>query len=678
MDRLWLDFETYSYLNLKKVGLDRYSKDASTGVSMLGWAFNDEEVELWEPRDGDMPQRLVDGLLDPKVLKCAWNYNFEMKIMHYRLGIDIPREQWFDPSVLCVEMSLPGKLERAADALNLDIDLKKIVITGKNKPVKLFSEPSKRKKSDLKKDPTLSPLYFKNWLTDPEKWDGFREYCKQDVRAERAVWYETLKFNCPMPPIEIAAWQLDQRMNERGVWIDKAFVANAKQIALDEVNGIIAEMKDITSLENPNSGQQLGGWLRDRGYPHTSLDKEHIEDALQNIKRYKLPPLVIDVLNLKQRLGGSAYTKLQTIEDRIGPDGRLRDQFRYHGAHTGRWSGQGVQLQNLFKAIASAIKYHWEKGKLKSNRLDVLVRSIRAGKKLVTPVPPMAIIASTIRSSFAATPGNKLVVGDLAQIESRVLAALAGCQQMIDAYANGHDLYKEVMAFQLKKDVADITSEERARGKVIILGCGFGMGWEKFVEYALTYGIELSEKEAKDSVFGFREKYVEIPAFWKALQTAVIQAVKLNICVYVSGGIVVDGRDKRMLKIKLPSGRYLHYLNPTITSETTEWGAIREGVSYESWDAKGLQLKRLYGGLICENIVQAVARDILFNGMLEAEKVGFEIVMTIHDEIVGETPKTSGLGEKHLLDCMRVTPQWAEGMGFVLAAEGYECDYYKK
>jgi DNA polymerase len=696
--KLWLDFETRSYVDLGDSGLDRYAKDISTEVLMLAWALDDDEVELWLPCLGQpMPVALVSHLTDPTVVKMAWNYNFERKILKHKLGIDIPQGQWFDPSVLCVYLALPRGLDRAANACNIDIELKKTVITGKNKPVKLFSEPSKRKKTELKKNPDLSPLYYKDWVTDPDKWEEFCEYCRQDVRAERAVWYAACNFNSPMPESEIQAWLLDQRMNDRGVFIDMDYVTHALSYAVNEAQGIVDEIKAITGVENPNSGPQMKDWFKQHNYPFSSLDKAHVDEAIKEASRFKITPDGIKVLDLKKKLGGSAYKKLQSILDRVSPDGRLRDQFMYHGAHTGRWSGRGVQLQNLFKAIKNV-----------SLVLDPVTVGIRTGtldipkivadfntkidewnaanpdkkpKDKVKMFTVMDAVAGTIRSAFCATPGKKLNVGDLAQIESRVLAALAGCQTMINAYANGLDLYKDIMSFLLEKPYDQIDSKERANGKVIILGCGFGMGWEKFIEYAATFGVTLDEKTAKRYVAAFREKYSEIPALWKALDAACVKAVKLNVCIYVNG-MVVDGRNPAMLKIKLPSGRYLHYLRPVITAEETDWGAIREGVSYESWDEKGLNMKRLYGGLITENVVQAVARDLLLNGMLEGEKMGFEIIMTIHDEIVGESDgeahKESPLGEKQLLKAMTIVPEWGEGMGFILAAEGYECAYYKK
>jgi DNA polymerase len=361
--------------------------------------------------------------------------------------------------------------------------------------------------------------------------------------------------------------------------------------------------------------------------------------------------------------------------DLISADGRLRDQFIYHGAHTGRWAGRGVQLQNLYKPDKAASKV--AKAIIEAIRAETLVSGMFPG------IDVMTCIASVIRTSFCATSGYKLVVGDLAQIESRVLAALAGCQGMIDAYAAGHDLYKEFMSWLLNKPIDQIDSDERAKGKVVILGSGFGMGVDKFVDYCLTFGIVMpinsddpEEVTAEKCIYGFREKYAEIPTYWRALENAVKNAVRNQNRIFVKG-VVVDGRDTRCLKIQLPSGRYLHYFNARL-SKKVKFGKLMECVTYQFFDAKGTQEKDLYGGLITENVVQAVARDILLAGMLEAEKMGFKIIMTIHDEIVAEVPLDSPLGEAELLHCMTRTPDWAEGMGFILSAEGYEGQYYKK
>lgn len=688
--KIWLDFETKSLLNIKDTGVDRYAKHPSTAALMLAWAIDDAEPSLWLPHLGPMPQELRELLLNPKIILCAWNYNFERDILEYVLGIKTSIMRWYDPSVRCAYMSLPIGLHRAGEALSLHG--KKIHITGDERPVRLFSQPSKRTKTYLKKNPGAEPIYFKDHITNPEDWEIFCGYCKQDVRAEREVHYSVLDFKSPMTDEEKRAWYLDQRMNETGVWIDMEFVVNAKQYAEEEVAEITAEMKTLTGLEKPGAWQQLVPWLQERGYPFDSADKFHVDEGL------KLPFLTTEVkyvLGLKQKLGGAAHTKFQSIIDRVGPDGRLRDQFVYHGAHTARWSGRGVQLQNLFKAIkaVSAVRDPLTSA-IRIGKLDIpaivahynvqmdewnAANPTKKPKDKIKTFTLMQAVAGTVRSSFAATPGHKMVVGDLAQIESRVLAALAGCQQMIDAYASGADLYKDFMSWMLDKAVEDIDSDERSKGKVVILGCGFGMGWEKFVAYAATFGIEMTEEEAKEAVYGFREKYPEIVTFWDELNKAVKTAVKANICVHVRG-LVVDGRDPRMMKIVLPSGRALHYLDPRIIQEPHRWkkNQMQDVITYKAFDAKGMQIKRLYGGLLVENVVQAVARDILLNGMFEAEKKGFTITMTIHDEIVCEVLIDSLLGLKDLLQAMSMTPEWGEGMGFVLAAEGWEGPYYRK
>ena len=690
--KMWLDFETRSLLNIKDVGTDRYVRDDSTEVLVLAYAFDDGEVSIWLPILGEpMPEELHAAMIDPTVQKVGWNYGFERGVWAHRLGYQTKREEWYDPSVLAGYMSLPIGLDRASKALDLNEDEKKIKTLGDDRLTKIFSQQAKRKKNELKKNPLLAPLYYRDWNTDPEKWADFINYCKNDVRAERAIWYALQELNCTMPYEEHQVWLLDQRMNDNGVYIDLVFVKNAADYAATEVAGIIAQLKELTGLENPNSTtHQLKPWLKERGYPFDSCAKEYIDEAVKEAKRFKIQPLALEVLRLKQKLGGSAYSKLETILDRVSQDGRLRNQFLYHGAHTGRWSGRGVQLQNLFKpndrvnmlldVITTAIRSKTlDLAKIMAdyNAANPDKKRFGTGPNDLKPVTMMEAICGTIRSAFCAAPGNKLVMCDLAQIESRVLAALAGCQSMIDAYKAGADLYLDFMSWLLKKPLNKKEHKnERQRGKVVILGCGFGMGVDKFIEYAATFGVELSEKDAKEAVYGFREKYPEIPAFWKALDSAVKKALNLRNCVYVNGGIVVDGRNEMMLKIKLPNGRCLHYYKAHIEAEHTDWGT-RDSVVYESWDAKGRQIKRLYGGLICENVVQAVARDVLISGMFEAEKLGFIISMTIHDELVCEVSVTSGLGKSDLEKAMCKTPEWAEDMNF-LAAEGDENAYYRK
>jgi hypothetical protein len=328
--KLFVDFETRSEKSLKNFGLDVYAKHSSTEALMLGYAFDDEEPRLWEPRLGLMPDDLQKAITDPSVIKFGWNFNFEKDIFEFIFGIKTELKEWCDPSTLCAYMSLPIGLHRAGEALG--ISGKKIHITGDNRLTKMFGEKSKRSKKLIKTG--MSELYYKDWDSHPEQWKAYKEYCLQDVRSEREIYYESLSFNCPMTDEENRAFELDQRMNETGIWIDQTFVRNAKNLAEKEATGILKEIKDITKADNPNSRNQILAWCKSFKYPFDSLDMTHVEEAL---KLNFLNATLRKVLELKEKLGGSAYKKLESILDRIGPDGRLRDQFVFMGAHTGRW-----------------------------------------------------------------------------------------------------------------------------------------------------------------------------------------------------------------------------------------------------------------------------------------------------------------------------------------------------
>src|ERR1035438_1601762 len=309
MKRLWIDFETKSLVNIKNSGLDRYATDPSTTVLMLAWALDMDVPQLWQPHLGPMPAELRAALLDPTIQLCAWNYNFEKDILEFVLDIRTEQPRWYDPAVLCGYMSLPIGLGRASDALS--VEGKKIHLPP-DEGVKLFSVPKKATKKMLANG---SPaFYFKDWDSNPEQWEKFCEYCKQDVTAEREVHFAATAINSPMTAGEHEAWQLPDRMNSAGVCVDMDFVIKGQKLAKDESEQLLSHMKAITGCDNPNSGDQLKAWLKPKGYPFDSLDVEHIEEAL---KLNSLVDEVRQILELKQKLGGSAFKKFQSIIDRI-------------------------------------------------------------------------------------------------------------------------------------------------------------------------------------------------------------------------------------------------------------------------------------------------------------------------------------------------------------------------
>jgi DNA polymerase len=654
VSELWLDFETKSMVDLKKRGLDVYSSDPSTEVLMCAYALDQGSPALWEPHlVPEIPSELLEPLEDPSVLKVAWNANFERTILARQLGINVPLPQFFDPMALSKSLGFPGKLGVAAKALEA---AEKSAGTAL---ISMFTRPSKATKPMLKRG--HPETYFKDWSSHPEQWQEFCAYCKQDVISERAVWNKLSSFCGSLTPAEHMTWLLDQIINQRGVWCDLDFVQHGIEIAEAEVARLMAEMVRLTGVVNPNSPCQLGKWLRERGYPSESVDKESVAAALLI---EALPDGVKKVLRLKQAAGGSAHKKLQTIIDRVGPDNRLRDQFSFCGCRTGRWSSHGVQLQNLCKPDKSV-----------KQRMDELVESIRTDTYRPSEIPTMSVIGGLVRAGFRAAPHHHFVVGDLSQIEPHVLAWWSGCQSMIDAYARNMDLYVEFIAKVLGIDPVQVDDFLRARGKVGILGCGYQMGWEKFIEYAAGYGVTLTEVESRKIVDGFRQSYPEVVTLWNDCAGTFTAAIEDGERYRVSAqNIIIDGRRRDMARIILPSGRALRYYQPISSIETTKFGP-RQTLSYQGFEDGGHRT-HLYGGKIVANVTQAIARDILRDGMLAAHKIGFKIVLHAHDEVCAEVPDDSPLTLDDLLACMRATPIWAPGL--IFDAKGWEGLYYRK
>jgi DNA polymerase bacteriophage-type len=325
--RLHLDFETRSMLDIKKVGIDRYARNAE--VLMLAWAFDDDEPKLWVPRHSldDPPQEVDDGLHDPNVTKVAWNKRFEQLIILHALGIKTGAGPWLDPAILARSGTLPGSLDGCSKYLNLE-HLAKHAKEGK-RLINKFSKPYKGK--------------FREPADHPEDFALFGEYCQQDVRAEREVLHRIEKL-FPLTPFEQRVEQIDAEINQRGWPVDMLFVREAKKLVDAEKIRLTQRMQEITRLANPNSGAQLLPWLSDRGYSYSSLGKSKVSQALAA----GLPDEAREVLELRQKLSRSSTSKLEALIDRVGPDDVLRHTYKYLGAdRTGRWAGEGYNGQNL-------------------------------------------------------------------------------------------------------------------------------------------------------------------------------------------------------------------------------------------------------------------------------------------------------------------------------------------
>jgi DNA polymerase len=645
MTKLYFDFETRSHLDLSDVGLDVYVRHQATEVLMMAYAVEDAPVTVWEPRLSPIPDALVTLLTDPAVTKVAWNVPFEFNILAHVLKVPVPLNQFHDPMAQARYLALPGSLKECGEVLGLTEDKAKDE-DGK-RLIKMFCAQSKALKKQLAAG--SPPFYYRDWNSHPEEWVKFVNYCARDVEAMRALC-RLLNDLGKMPPEEYRVWMLDQLINHRGMPVDMVYVDNASAIAQAEINGLQEQLKALTALENPNSPAQLKAWLADHEFVTGSTDKAHITEALTT---KVITPEVRQVLEIKKRLGGTSYTKLEVIQQRT-VEGRLRHQFTYCGAHTGRWSSHGVQLQNLARP-SKAVKV----------RTEEIVEAIRLGG-CPSDIPPMECVGGTLRASFRAPVGSRFCTCDLSSIEYRVLAWVTRCKRMQQVLTDGRDPYKAFAVTMFATDYDAVTGDQRQQSKPPVLGCGYGMQGLRLLEYAAGMGVEMSIDDCDLAVAAYRSAYPEIVWLWAALEAAVVNAIQLEDTRRVRG-LIFDGTDRRMLKIILPSGRLLHYYNPQ-----AEGGRV----CYESQKMGRWMTVDTHGSKLVENIVQAIARDVLVHGMLAAHRAGFQLVGHVHDELIAEVPHESPLTLEQFRAAMIEVPSWAAGLS--LDAAGFESEFYKK
>lgn len=694
------DFETKSELSLPDVGLDNYLKHPSTSVLMLAYATDNDQPKLWEPhKQSEIPAEVMDNILSPFQHKYAWNSGFERGVYKHVLGIDIPLGEWRDPMITSRSLSIGSQLSAASKILGLGEDEAKMAEGTRLK--NLFCMPQ-----TLGGKETLfgiSKATFRDWRTDKIDWDLFGEYCKMDVRAEQAIDRKMFRF--PLPDQEWDNWVLDQVINERGITVNMDLVNGASFIAAKEVEILTARLKELTKLENPNSRDQLIAWAQAQGYPFSSLGKAFVGRAMAG--EGHLTDLCKEVLEIRKMTSKSSVSKYSRIADMVSSDGRLRYQFAFMGAgRTGRWSGKGsegsgVQLQNLSRPTKAVAK-----------RMDLAIELVQkmdyeAIKREFGQ--PLEVVTSVIRSSFQAPDGYKLIVADLSAIENVILGWLSGCDSILKVFREGRDPYIDFAVDMYKQPYEVLYAEwqagdstKRTNSKAPVLGCGFGLaGGEESVDeegdrvfsglmgYSRALGIELTKEQADQSVKVFRKKFPEVVKFWYAMEEAAISSVRnpgTEIAVERPNKSLITFRTigKSMLKMRLPSGRDLHYVRPEVheqqfTSKKNGAPYTKACLSFEGKEQGSHVWGRVssFGSHLVENGTQASARDLLVNGMQLAHKKGFSIVAHIHDEIVCLEPEDTPLTLADLCACLTSPPAWAD-TDLPLGAAGYENKFFKK
>ena len=730
MDKLWLDYESRSVVSLDERGLDNYAHDPTTKILLCAYAFGDRTPKLWQPHlHPQIPNDLEEGLKSPWVEVWAWNAQFERLITRCVLGIDKPIEEFRDPMANARYLSLPGSLDGAGEILGLGAGQAKLK-DGK-RLINLFCEPESNGGEDTLFG--LSEPTFRDWRTDPADWKLFGEYCIQDVIAERALAKKMRKF--ALPEEEWQTWILSEHINERGIPVDASLVAGARAIVDKETARLVAQLKEITGLDNPNSTSQFLDWLRGNGYTFTSIGKEFVARAVNG--ECELTDAARTALSLRGQTSKSSVKKYTAIADTVGSDGRLRYAYQFMGAsRTGRFSSLGANLANLAKADKAVEK--------NMDRAIELVQNKDYDSILLEFGKPLDVAASVVRSSFRAPEDNRFVVCDSGAIENRVLGWVSRCDKILDVFRkifvyHGPDYpekgiydgqsfpvdpYLDFATRLYNQSYHDLWVEWKIKGdatkrnnsKPPVLGAGFQLGpgreeidketgvltWTGLLGYARALGVEMTLEEAQYAIRVFREAYTEVVWYWKDIHRAAVHAIR-NPGHLTGVGVPQTERDReyfeqihrriheprvsflchssKVLEMKLPSGRSLHYIHPQVRVEDANW----EGRDYKR-DMIYYQGKELgsqtWGectaspGRLTENSVQAIARDLLVHGMKLADRRGFPIVLHTYDEIGAVVRNDSPLGLPQLIECMIDSPAFAADLP--LAAEGYESRYYKK
>lgn len=721
MTTLHIDFETRSAVDLKKTGVHRYAEDPSTDVWCAAFAVDDGPVELWRMGD-DFPFEVQAAFTYGWTI-IAHNAAFERAIwagvLAPRYGWPIPRLEWWQCTMaMALAMSLPASLGEAAAALGLE---HRKDMTGHRLMMQMAKpRPKPRTGPD---DGTL------RWWDEPEKLERLYAYCATDVETERALEKRLLKLR----PAEQALWHLDQRINDRGVQVDVRLcqaaqkVVDAVKIRADE------EMIEVTGGEvvSVSATAQLAAFCNSEGMDGDSVAKDQVERMLI---RDDLTPALRRALEIRQEAGKAAVLKIPALLNGMCSDGRARGLLQFHGASTGRWAGRRFMPHNMKRPQAKDIPQAIE-----TILFSPTGRLIDAGDIDLVELchgPALNVVGDCIRGMVCAAPDAVLDASDLANIEGRVLAWLAGEVWKIQAFREfdakiGPDLYKLAYgrAFGVDPGAVGDDSQERQVGKVMELALGYQGGVGAFLTMAKTYGVKIgdgydsimalapatvAEQAEKGFVARGRASGVERKTWiaaetvkllwrgahpatcdlWNDVEDAAIDAVQSPGKVIHCGKLQFRVAGS-FLFMRLPSGRALCYPYPRIMRQKMPWKdrdgnpVFRPALTYKTVPNPSNMAKIVddptntsrwaristYGGSLVENAVQAIARDVMVEGMLRHEAAGYEIVLTVHDEVVAESPAGFGSSDEFSL-LMAIVPEWADGLP--VAAKGWRAERYRK
>lgn len=659
MHHLSIDLETFSSVPIAKAGAQKYIESHDFEILLFAYSVDGSDVSCIDFLQGEiLPNWLIDALTSPDYIKHAYNAAFEWGCLSRYLGRQLPPEQWRCTMFHGLYAGYTAGLDATGRALGLPEDKRKLN-TGKAL-IRYFCVPCAPTKANGGRTRNM-PHHA------PERWQLFKEYCRQDVVTEMEI--EKRLSSIIIPDFVQKEWERDLIINSRGVAVDMELVEGALNIDKTVHDRLVAEAMELSGLNNPNSVAQLSLWLESQtGENISDLRKDTVAKMLAEKDN---SPKVKRMLEIRQELGKTSTKKYDAIEAAVCKDGRVRGLLQFYGANrTGRWAGRLVQVQNLPRTYTNPLELARE---LVKNR------NIEALRFIYGSIPDT--LSQLIRTAFIAAPGNVLIDADFSAIEARVISWLAGEEWRLEVFRTHGKIY-EASASQMFGVPIELIKKGnpeyslRQKGKVAELALGYQGGTGALIAMgALDMGI--AEEDLSDIVSRWRESNKRIRDLWYKMEAAAVQVISQGGAVGVNGLVISHelncdtGFDA--LTILLPSGRKLFYVSPQIGEN--QWG--KPSLSYMGMNQTSKKWQRIetYGGKLVENSVQAIARDCLAQAIENLETAGIPVVFHIHDEVVIDcTPDTASLDD--VIQIMSKSIPWASGLP--LGADGWVGTFFKK
>lgn len=650
-----VDIETYSSVDLTEAGVYAYVEAPDFDILLISYIFDDwgeDDVKTIDcfDADPDMMAEFCEALLDPQIVKTAFNANFERTCLAKWLRKPMPPEEWRCTMVKALTLGLPGNLAGAGEALGLPAE--KLKDPQGKALIQFFSKPCKPTRTNGQRTRNL-PEH------DPAKWQLYKNYNRQDVVTEQEILRKLSIYKTPEDEQQL--WALDQHMNDNGVALDIPMVEKIVAYDTRRRQELQEEAQELTGLKNPNSLAQLKRWLAEQGVEMTSVTKDTIAEALRDPE---LPAVVRRVLEIRTALGKTSVAKYSTMLVAHCQDHRLRGILQFYGANrSGRWAGRLVQTHNLAKNSLPDL---------------ALARELAAEGDFDTMGTLFGetafVFSELIRTAFIPSEGCRFIVSDFSAIEARVLAWIAGEEWVLEAFRSGKDIYCETasMMYHVPVEKHGANSHLRQKGKVAVLACGYqgGVGAMK----RMDKGGSIPEDELQSVVDQWRQANSKVVKLWRTVELAARTAIEEHRTVRLKNGIAF-GYINGNLFIKLPGGRKLCYWNTRLKLDPRDG---REHIIYMGVNQETKQWgeTETYGGKLVENIVQATARDCLAISMQRIAALGYNIVMHVHDEIIVDCPVEDTDAMERINACMAEPIPWAPGLP--LKGDGYETPFYMK